>query len=60
MVGYLINYMESVVNTNFFNSISHLQPRCKGCDCEIEYGVTTKFNDSAGTHICLNCNRPVE
>ena len=51
--------MDTLNSLNMFNSVDYLAPRCKECGNEIEYGVTTKFDDELGTHVCLKCNKPL-
>lgn len=40
---------------NFFQSTEHLEPHCPKCDSVIDYGVTTKYDDKEGNHVCLKC-----
>ena len=44
---------------NFFESISHLEPICESCKSKIDYGVTTRYDDDKGCHICLNCGSEI-
>ncbi|MBI4141174.1 hypothetical protein HY485_05035 [Candidatus Woesearchaeota archaeon] len=39
----------------FFDSMDFLEPHCPTCNSRLNYGVTTKYNEKAGTHICLGC-----
>jgi len=48
------------MSINFFNSIEHLEPRCKSCDSKIEYGVTTEWDEEKETHVCLKCGAVVD
>lgn len=45
---------------NFFNSMEHLEPKCPNCKSKVEYGVTTKFDDSKEAHVCINCGNIVD
>lgn len=48
------------MSINFFNSVDHLQPKCKGCNSTIDYGVTTEWSDAVEGHICTSCKSPLE
>ena len=45
---------------NFFNSLAHLEPKCKNCESVIEYGVSTEYDDDKETHVCKKCGNAVE
>ena len=45
---------------NIFNSIDHLEPRCKKCGSKIVYGITTYYDDEIEMHKCSTCNEIVE
>ena len=45
---------------NFFNSMEHLEPKCPSCKSNIEYGVTTKFDDEKEAHVCIKCGHVVD
>jgi len=44
---------------NFFNSLEYLEPRCKGCDTVLEYGINTSFDSVKDTHICNKCGSEI-
>jgi hypothetical protein len=44
-----------VLDINFFDSLEHLEPHCGKCGSKVEYGTTTKFQEDAGSHVCLKC-----
>ena len=48
------------MSINFFNSMEHLEPKCKNCQSKIEYGVTTRYDDDKETHVCIRCGCVVE
>ncbi|MBI4141314.1 hypothetical protein HY484_00135 [Candidatus Woesearchaeota archaeon] len=39
----------------FFDSMDFLEPHCPNCDSKLSYGVTTKYSEKEGTHVCLEC-----
>ena len=45
---------------DFFNSMELLEPRCKGCDIKLDWGVNTEFNDEQETQVCKGCGIAVE
>jgi len=44
---------------NFFNSLEHLAPKCKGCEVVLDYGTNTEYNDKEDSHVCLGCGTKV-
>jgi transcription initiation factor TFIIIB Brf1 subunit/transcription initiation factor TFIIB len=48
------------MSINFFNSIEHLEPKCKNCNSKIEYGVTTEWDEERQTHVCIKCGAVVD
>lgn len=40
---------------NFFMSPEHLEPKCKSCNCKIDFGVTTEWDEKSQGHKCKNC-----
>ena len=45
---------------DFFNETGFLEPRCKGCEIKLDYGVNTEWSDEAGCHVCKKCGAKVE
>jgi len=39
---------------NFFDSLEHLEPRCR-CGTVIAWGASTRFDEQKGSHVCLSC-----
>ena len=40
---------------NFFNSLEHIEPKCKGCKVVLDYGTNTKYDEKVDCHVCLGC-----
>lgn len=41
---------------NFFESVDYLEkPKCPNCGSDIEYGVTTKYDEKKEVHTCKGC-----
>lgn len=40
---------------NVFESIEFLEPKCPQCMVVLDYGVNTRFDAKARTHVCLKC-----
>jgi len=55
-----IHVIIAKMTLNFFNSLEHLEPKCKNCSTKIEYGVTTRYDEDKQAHICLKCGNVVE
>jgi hypothetical protein len=47
------------MSINFFNSVEHLEPKCKKCESVIEYGVTTEYDENKETHVCKVCGNVI-
>ncbi len=43
------------VGPSIFQSMQALEPRCPKCNCKIEYGISTTFDEKKEVHICNNC-----
>ena len=56
-IYWLVILMKSIY---VFNSMDHLEPRCKNCGSKIDYGTTTSYDDKAEAHRCNECNEIVE
>ena len=39
----------------FFDSVDHLEPRCKKCGTKIELDVTTEYDEKKGAVVCKEC-----
>jgi len=50
-----IKRQEKMTQTNIFESIDVLEPRCPKCEIKLDYGVNTSYNDKIETHICNEC-----
>jgi len=48
---------EKMEPLNVFMSSEYLEPKCKGCQAIVDYGVTTHFDDRSQTQICNCCGR---
>ena len=45
---------------DYFASISFMEKKCPQCESKIEFGLTTKWDDSANAHTCNGCGSVVE
>ncbi|MFH1848864.1 MAG: hypothetical protein ABH879_01625 [archaeon] len=44
-------------DSNYFESMDYLEPRCPGCNVILDYGVNTSFNDKLDVHVCNKCGK---
>jgi hypothetical protein len=44
-----------VTELNFFESVDYLEPKCPKCQCILDYGVTTVFDEKRDCHVCKKC-----
>ncbi|MCG2719497.1 MAG: hypothetical protein L6266_02015 [Nanoarchaeota archaeon] len=40
---------------DFFDNVQNLEKKCPKCEVVIDYGVTTKYDQREGGHVCLEC-----
>ncbi len=39
----------------FFDSVEYLEPKCPKCECVIDYGITTEWDEKSKAHKCRKC-----
>jgi hypothetical protein len=44
---------------NYFDMTQYLEPKCQNCGSRLDYGVTTKFSESVGSHVCISCGQVI-
>lgn len=45
---------------DFFNSVEHLEPKCKKCGTKLVLGETTMWSEKKQTQVCKECGEEAQ
>ncbi|MFH1398670.1 MAG: hypothetical protein ABIG95_00995 [Candidatus Woesearchaeota archaeon] len=44
-----------MAESNFFDSLEYLEPKCPECGTVLDWGISTRFDEVKEVHVCAKC-----